>query len=145
MPDVIIRRCTPADAETVCEMINELEEESFDEALLEAQYLQNLQSNDIHYWIAESGDTKLGVVSVYFHVLLHHNGPVAEIQELFVAKNARRHGIGKRLVSEVRRDALDRRCKLLEVTSNQVNREEAHRFYEREGFLKSHYKFTMPL
>jgi GNAT superfamily N-acetyltransferase len=57
----------------------------------------------------------------------------AEIAGLVVAETMRGRGIGRRLVEEAARWAREKGCDALRVRTN-VIREEAQRFYRREGF-----------
>lgn len=86
----------------------------------------------------------VGFVSVHIQYLLHHAGKVAEIQDLFIKTTYRNTGIGKELVQEAEKWSLENGARDIEVSSNR-RREQAHRFYEREKYLKSHFKFTKQL
>ncbi len=81
---------------------------------------------------------------MYLQKLLHHGALVGEIQELFVDKSLRGQGIGAQMVDYARLFAKRSGCVLLEVASNR-RRKRTHRFYEQQGFRKSHYKFTYEL
>lgn len=59
--------------------------------------------------------------------------PFAEIGGLIVAASHRGHGIGARLIEAARQWALDQGLTELRVRSR-VERERAHRFYQRLGF-----------
>ena len=52
--------------------------------------------------------------------------------------------IGKILVQESEKWAKEQGANDIEVSSNQ-RRLQAHRFYERENYIKSHFKFTKQL
>jgi PhnO protein len=73
--------------------------------------------------------------------LLHHAALIGEIQEMIVAEKFRSTGVGKLLIAELITMAKSEGIHQLEVTSNK-KRENAHRFYLREGFAQSHFKFT---
>ena len=66
---------------------------------------------------------------------------VAEIQEMFVKEEYRSKEIGKALVEALVFFAKSKSALQIEVTSNNV-RENAHRFYQKEGFKKSHVKLV---
>ena len=77
-----------------------------------------------------------GVVG-WIHVsLLRHleSEPYAEIVGLVVDASSRGHGVGAALVGAARSWARDRGLARLDVRTNVV-REDAHRFYVREGFV----------
>ena len=67
-----------------------------------------------------------------------------EIQEVYVAPNVRGQGIGRQLLQEIGVIAQKTGCESLEVTCR-INREDAHRFYERAGLKRTHLKFTRRL
>ena len=50
-------------------------------------------------------------------------------------------GIGKQMLQEAIRIANEKQCMQIELDSDQ-KRIDAHRFYEKNGFLKTHYKFV---
>ena len=75
---------------------------------------------------------------------LHHAAPVAEILELVVATVCADRESGRSCFWEACRRAAEKGCVCLDVTSGR-QRTGAHRFYEREGMKKSHFKFTMEL
>jgi len=52
-------------------------------------FLRNINLPNVFYILAEYEDNIIGYVSLYIQELLHHNGAVAEVQELFVDKDMR--------------------------------------------------------
>jgi GNAT superfamily N-acetyltransferase len=62
--------------------------------------------------------------------------PRAEIDGLVVSSNFRRRGIGRLLVARAERWARERGLKMILVRSRDT-REAAHRFYLREGFVRT--------
>ncbi len=71
-------------------------------------------------------------------------GKVAQIEAVRVARELRSRGLGEQLV----RDAIERAraagCTRVQLTSNRERRD-AHRFYERLGFVASHTGFKLAL
>jgi (aminoalkyl)phosphonate N-acetyltransferase len=137
----MIRSATTQDVNRIYQMICELEEEQFDFALFEKYYYQNIDLPDNIYLVAVENDQIIGFLSCHGQLLLHHCGMAYEIQELFVDKDFRGNGIGKLLLEKLKEELKDRDPKILEVTSG-IKRKEAHDFYERNGFVRSHFKFT---
>lgn len=137
-----IRNATAADFETVYGFINRLEDEILDRERQRAIFEYNLSNPNIIYLLAFSENEPAGFLSLHIQNLLHHGGPIGEIQEMFVPEEARSLGIGKKLMDETKRIASERGVLQLEVTSS-FRREAAHRFYEREGFVHTHKKFTL--
>jgi len=73
-------------------------------------------------------------------------GRRADISTLVVDEKFRRNGIGKALLSQAEKWAQLRGIAILQVKSN-IRRDDAHRFYQREGFIltKTSYSFTKTL
>ncbi len=137
-----IRTAQPTDLNSVYSMVCALENSVLEKQKFENIFYNNLRNNNIHYIIAESSDNVVGFMSVHIQTLLHHSGLVAEIQELFVHEDVRGGGVGRRLVDYAKQIASKNKCEILEVSCN-IKREAAHKFYEREGLMKTHYKFTI--
>lgn len=79
-----------------------------------------------------------GTVAGWLHVsgmLFLESPPFAEVTGLVVDESRRGQGVGKRLVEAAARWAAEHGYRNLRVRSN-VIREDAHRFYEREGFRR---------
>lgn len=68
----------------------------------------------------------------------------AELRSVQVAPTQRSQGVGRLMVAEAERLAREAGAAVLELTSN-LRRVDAHRFYEREGFARSHAGFKKRL
>jgi PhnO protein len=136
-----IRRALPEDVNTVHQLLCELEDRIFELAPFSDRYIRNLASPDHIYLVAEEDHELLGLLTCHGQNLLHHLGITYEIQELIVRDQARSKGIGKALLDQLEMELKDKDYEMLEVASN-MRRERAHAFYLREGFIRSHYKFT---
>ncbi len=66
------------------------------------------------------------------------------IDDLVVDKNSRSMGIGKNLLSFATDEAAKEKCNNLRLCSG-FAREEAHRFYEREGMNKQGFTFNIAI
>ncbi|MFP5286484.1 MAG: GNAT family N-acetyltransferase [Thermoanaerobaculia bacterium] len=84
--------------------------------------------------VAEEGGAVLGWIHVC-GIRFFQSPPFAEIGGLVVDEAARGRGVGKLLVQAAVRWAAEQGYGKLRVRSNVV-REDAHRFYEREGFRR---------
>jgi PhnO protein len=104
-------------------------------------YQNNISNTNNTYLLAVDGDNIIGYLSCHIQTLLHHGGNVAEIQEMFVTPRYRSSGVGKLLMSEVKRIAQQKGAIQLEVTTRVV-RAEAIRFYVRESFQDTHKKLV---
>ena len=62
------------------------------------------------------------------------------IEVVHVSQNERNHGYGSEMMRWALERCRERGCGMVQLTSNK-KRTDAHRFYERLGFLKSHEGF----
>lgn len=138
---ILIRSAQSTDVEILYAMLCDLENEKLDKPCFTEVFLKNLANENITYFIAELGNQPVGMASCHVQSLLHHAAPVAEIQEMYVNPELRSQGIGQQLVEAIVAFARQQGADQLEVTSNQI-RIGTHRFYEREGFQKTHYKMV---
>ncbi|MCF2488734.1 GNAT family N-acetyltransferase [Dyadobacter sp. CY347] len=136
-----IRRAAESDKALIYKMICSLENMILDIARFDFAFDTNIKNPNISYFIAKLGDEAVGMVSCHIQPLLHHAALVAEIQEMFVEPQYRSQQVGKALMEQVTAFATTNGAIQIEVTSRNV-REQAHRFYQREGFEKSHVKLV---
>ena len=68
----------------------------------------------------------------------------AQIESVRVASNLRGQGIGEAMLADAQDRARAAGCRLLQLTMNE-SRDDAHRFYERAGFVASHVGFKLEL
>ncbi len=141
---ITIRRAVSGDFEAVFRLICLLEDDTIDRGELSRIYEENLADRDIVYLVAEVDGVVSGFGSLHIQRLLHHAGPVGEIEELIVSMEARGQGIGGKLFEKLSRIATDRHCLVLEVSSN-LERKKAHTFYQRRGLKQTHAKLTKAL
>ncbi len=136
-----IRAATAEDFQIIYNFINELENAVFDEKIQQVIFSENLKNENIIYLLAFESEEPAGFISCNVQWLLHHASLIGEIQEMIVAEKFRSKGVGKLLIAELITIAKSKGINQLEVTSSK-KREHAHRFYMREGFAQSHFKFT---
>lgn len=141
---VHLRNAIISDTNQIHALICQLENKTMDRTNFKRIFERNLQSPDIFYRVLEGNENIIGFVSMHIQNLLHHEGKVAEVQELCVDEKYRNLGFGKILLDEAVQEAQNRKCELIELAANK-KREDAHRFYEREGWERSHFKFTKNL
>jgi PhnO protein len=136
-----IRLVRSEDILDIYSMVCDLENCKFDRAVFKSIYQKNIASDNNVYLIAIVDSIAIGFLSCHGQHLLHHEGMVYEIHEMYVDPSYRNNGIGELLMNGLKQQLKNKNIKSLEVTSN-VNRELAHRFYLKQGFKQSHYKFT---
>jgi len=137
-----IRAATKDDLEQVYGLIRQLSRYEFTKEQFEPCYLHNLENN--HVLVCEKDKTICGLGVLSIHYILNYSRKSAEIVELVVDEKHRSKGTGKILLAALEKIAIDGGCVRIDVSSSK-KRESAHRFYEREGFASTHYKFSKEL
>lgn len=109
-------------------------------ALRMGRYLGN---NDERIIVAEIDGSVVGWTSValvdHFYTPLY-----AEISGLIVDENRRGYGVGALLLKEAKAWAKERGVGTLRLRANAL-RKDAHRFYLREGFIKSKEQYVFDM
>src|SRR4051812_32440764 len=67
-----------------------------------------------------------------------------QIEAVRIANDLRGQGLGQRMIEWAGARCRERGCKMAQLTSK-LDRVDAHRFYERMGWQKSHAGFKLPL
>lgn len=137
-----IRPATIADGETVFNFISRLEEKAFDWEHFKLKFKENISKSNVIYLVAvNEKDEAIAFISGHGSTVLHHEGEVWEIQEMYVSRGFRNKGIGKSLLKILEEQLIKSGCESLEVTTD-VNRSDAKRFYGRSGFRNTHLKYV---
>jgi len=138
---MLIRYAAQKDMQEIYELLCELEVKKMPYDDFQYTYKKNIEDENIHYLVVEEQNQLIGFGSIHIQNLLHHSKRAAEIQELIVMDKYRGHGIGAMLANKMMEISKEEDCELIEVCCNR-KRMDAHLFYEKCGFKKSHYKFT---
>ncbi len=139
-----IRRIESKDLDAVFELLNELYENKIKYDIFSKIYKEKLNDNNAYYIVAIENDKIVGVLISEIRSQLHRAKKSSFIDDLIVNKDYRNRGIGKLLIEDAVRYAKELDCEVIELTSYLLN-ENAHRFYERNGFKKHSYKFKQYL
>jgi GNAT superfamily N-acetyltransferase len=151
-PDIIIRPATRADIPAIVHLLADDplgQKRERDEDPLPAAYYEAFEQID--------GDPRnqLVVVEAYGEVvgtlqltmlpyLTHQGGTRAQIEAVRVDKRYRSHGVGQVLFEWAIEQARQAGCRMVQLTTN-AEREDAHRFYTRLGFVASHIGMKLDL
>jgi GNAT superfamily N-acetyltransferase len=88
--------------------------------------------------VAEEDGEVVGTIQISFLPGLANNGAWrGQLENVMVRSDKRGNGVGGRMVAWAIERCRERGCATVQLTSNKV-RKDAHRFYERLGFAKSH-------
>jgi len=102
-------------------------------------------SPDIELYVARQGGQVLGSIQILFVPHVSARGALRCILEaVFVAAAARGKGVGAAMVAKAEERAKARGASFIALSSN-GKRVDAHRFYERLGYVKSHVAFKKPV
>ncbi len=89
--------------------------------------------------VMEVGGHIAGIAQLTFIRGLSFTGGIrAQVESVRISKDLRGHGLGSKLMQEAIRRAAERGCVLVQLTTD-TRREHTRRFYERLGFVTSHY------
>jgi GNAT superfamily N-acetyltransferase len=95
--------------------------------------------------VAEYDGDVVGVCQLFaVRHLQERGGLCAEIESMHVHPDSRGRGIGTQLLNAAVEVASGWGCYRVQLTSNKV-RSDAHRFYQRAGFVASHEGFKLQL
>lgn len=95
--------------------------------------------------VAEHDDRIIATLTIVIVPNLGHRGrPWAAVENVVVAAEARGRGVGTELMRQATDIACNHACYKLVLSSN-VNRSEAHRFYENLGWRLSHAGFSVDI
>ena len=133
---VTLRRATEADAEIVAELSEQLGYPIAADAVRSrlAQFVNNPGHAVI---VAERQGQPCGWVHVHVQQSIELAEPRGEIMGLVVSRDVRRSGIGRLLMQEAERWALEHGLELMVLRSN-LQRPESHAFYPAIGY--EHFK-----
>ena len=150
--DLLIRRAREADLNVLIAIFaadgvggrgDTTDPEAFED-YLRAFHVIDASPNE-QLFVAEFGGEVVGTFQVVFSRTLTGRGSLSMmIEAVQTREDVRGRGIGAAMIRHAIEEARRRGCRLVQLTSNMA-RLDAHRFYERLGFAKSHFGFKMKL
>lgn len=153
VPKPRIREATEADLPRLIELLSQLSphdpgREDLTEPLPFAYHLmlrRILEAPGEHLYVLELRKRIVGTVALSVTPNLTHKGaPYAIIENMIVDAKQRSKGYGELLIRHAIAEARRSGCHKVSLTSNK-RRTDAHRFYERLGFERTHEAFGMNL
>lgn len=151
-PKLIIRTATRTDLPAIVGMLAEDElgaqRERFETPLPGSYYtaFEAITADPNHELIVvELEGQVVGTLQLTFLPSLSYRGGTrAQVESVRVQQRLRGRGIGAEMMRWAIERARQRGCHLMQLTSHK-SREDAHRFYEKLGFTKSHLGMKMNL
>jgi len=143
--NIQIRLATQTDLPAIVRMLAEddlgAQRERFEMPLPQAYYdafeaIEKDQNQELI--VAEVDGEVIGILQLMFLPSVSYQGGTrAQVESVRVTQQLRGRGIGVEIMKWAMERARQRGCHLMQLTSHK-SREDAHRFYERLGFTKSH-------
>jgi GNAT superfamily N-acetyltransferase len=150
MDGIIIRRARESDLSHLIAMFaaddvgghgDTTDADAYDDYLRAFNMIDASQNEQL--FVAERDGDVVGTFQVLFNRTLTGRGSLSMIIEAVQTRpDMRGQGIGAQMIGYAIEEAKRRDCRLVQLTSNAA-RTDAHRFYERLGFAKSHAGFKM--
>ena len=141
---MLFRTAAEADCRAVYDLICDMEAKQLPYPPFARIYRDVLSNADHEILLCERDGDVIAVLHLRCEEQLHHAGRIAEIMELAVRDGCRSQGCGREMLERACRLAEDRGCSQIEVACNRL-REDAHRFYQREGMKNFHSKLSRRL
>ena len=95
--------------------------------------IRSLMESDKLKLLALSQDGTVRAVACYRVMNMLYCGGLIYIDDLVADENVRSHGYGARLIARIKEEGRELGCNEVQLISR-TTREQAHRFYFREGF-----------
>lgn len=130
----MIRKAAPTDLPAIRQLIAELEYDP--PANLQSRLLQLLGHPDEFLLVYELDGRVVALLSLHFIPQLALAGDFARISYFIVDDKARGKNIGREMEDYITALARGRNCDRIEVHCHR-RRTDAHRFYERQGYVES--------
>ncbi len=119
------------------------DESAYEDYLRAFNVIDASQSEQL--FVADIEGEVVGTFEIMFSRTLTGRGSLSMVVEAVQTRSDMRgKGIGARMIEYAVEEARRRDCRTVRLTSNMA-RTDAHRFYERLGFAKSHFGFKMKL
>ena len=133
-----VRRAGPADAEVLGGLLwdfnTEFETETDDADVLAARFARLLGLPEIVAVLAEDDGEPVGFALVSLRPAIWFDGPVSQLEELYVVPDQRSRGIGTQVLDLARRLVRELGSPEMHINVDEVDAD-TRRFYERHGFV----------
>ena len=145
MSEIIFRAATRADVPSIVRMLADDElgsqRECYEDPLPESylRAFEQIENDPNHELIvAELNGEVVGTLHLTFLRSISYQGGLrAQVESVRVDRKYQNRGIGSKMMEWTIKRAKGRGAHLVQLTTH-TSREDAHRFYERLGFKKSH-------
>ncbi|RYC05559.1 GNAT family N-acetyltransferase [Nocardioides zhouii] len=133
-----VRRATTDDAAVLARLLwdfnTEFETEVDDVEVLEVRFARLLPLEEIVAVLAEDSGTAVGFAFLSLRPAIWFDGPVSQLEELYVVPALRSHGIGTQILELSRSLVRDHGSPEMHIGVDEVD-VDTRRFYERHGYV----------
>lgn len=140
---ITLRRATAVDAKPIASLLTELGYPST-AAGVEERLRRSLHGDTSYLLVAQSQTGVIGLISGELVPYFPNGSTVCRITALVVSARHRSRGLGEKLVASAIDFARQHRCSGIELTSAE-RRVDAHRFYQKLGFVRTGPRFFREL
>ncbi len=143
--NIVIRRIRPCDYAAVAVIWREvLDIRNATDEHVTGTY--EAMRDDARYatFVAEANGRIVGLAAAVKVLAIGHPGGYVKMNGIGVLPEYRRHGIGKKLMEQVERFAVEQGAPYVGLASG-ISRAEAHAFYESAGYQKTSFWFRKSL
>lgn len=138
---MIIRRCELFDMTSVYELIKmELGYPKITESDVRKRFELMSLAENYNVFVAEFDGKVCGFISTVKEISLEVDGEILRVIGLAVKAEYQKKGIGSALLGTVEKTAAEHKYSVITLSSN-FKRTEAHKFYEKQGYIKTSYTF----
>lgn len=103
-----------------------------------------LNSKNNYIYVAEDNNSLVGFITFSVRNVVRYPKPIVELDEIFVSKAYRKHGIGKKFMEKMEEEAIKLNCYRVFIESH-YDHKAAHKFYEDLGYKNYGYHFIKNL
>jgi GNAT superfamily N-acetyltransferase len=133
-----VRRATPADADVLGRLLwdfnTEFDTETDDADVLADRFTRLLALDEIVAVLAEDDGTAVGFALLSLRPAIWFDGPVSQLEELYVVPDRRSQGIGTQVLDLSRRLVREQGSPEMHINVDEVD-VDTRRFYERHRFV----------
>lgn len=137
--DITIRQVTTKDTSSLLPLVEQLGYKITGTDLLENIQLHLTPGYNL--FVAEAHGKLSGFISVHIYRYPHLKNSLSRITALCIDAEHRNFGLGAKLLAHAEEYIKGEGCTLIELTSG-IQREDAHRFYERQGYVEKRKRFV---
>jgi N-acetylglutamate synthase-like GNAT family acetyltransferase len=130
-----IRKAVLTDAEAIRELLKQLDYPTAD-GFIATKLPLMLDHPDHNLVVYEKQGKVIGMISIHFIPQIALAGDFANISYFAVDENSRGENVGAKLEAYCTQLAMERKCDRIFVHCH-IRREDAHRFYDRQGYQES--------